>query len=185
MSELTINPESKIGAILEARPELEPVLLRYAPAFEKLRSPLLRKTVARVATIRQAAAVAGVDVRDLVLKLREAAGLPPIEVHEHSQGNATSEPEWMNTCEILESFDADAMLARNEHPLAPVMARARDLQDGQQLVLTSSFRPEPLIEKLRSLGHAVHSAQHADMWKTHVGPKKPDPCAVVQPADTA
>jgi len=57
-----ITPDLKIGAFLEAYPELEEVLIAAAPAFAKLRNPLLRQSVARVTTLRQAARV-GVEPR--------------------------------------------------------------------------------------------------------------------------
>lgn len=71
---LPIHPETKVGALLDAYPELEAVLISIAPAFEKLRNPILRRTVAKVATLEQAARIGGVRVRDLVNQLRQAAG---------------------------------------------------------------------------------------------------------------
>ncbi len=69
---LPITPDTKVGALLEAYPELEEHLIACAPAFAKLRNPLLRRTVAKVATLEQAARVGGIGVRDLVRRLREA-----------------------------------------------------------------------------------------------------------------
>ncbi|HPA51566.1 MAG TPA: DUF1858 domain-containing protein, partial [Thermoanaerobaculia bacterium] len=75
MSGLPITPETKVGELLEAYPELEETLVAIAPAFSKLKNPVLRRTVARVATLAQAARVGGVEVRTLVGTLRQAAGL--------------------------------------------------------------------------------------------------------------
>jgi hypothetical protein len=44
-----IGPETTVGALLEAYPELERVLMEMAPAFAKLRNPVVRRTVAKVA----------------------------------------------------------------------------------------------------------------------------------------
>ena len=77
-----ITPATKVAELLESWPELEPVLVAQAPAFRRLKNPVLRRTVARVATLEQAAGVGGVAVRDLVAALRRAAGLddaPPGE----------------------------------------------------------------------------------------------------------
>jgi hypothetical protein len=41
---------------------------------EKLKNPVLRKTIARITSIGQAATVGGLDVQDLVNRLREKAG---------------------------------------------------------------------------------------------------------------
>ena len=48
---LLIGPETTVGAMIEAYPELESVLVEMAPAFAKLRNPVVRRTVAKVATL--------------------------------------------------------------------------------------------------------------------------------------
>ncbi len=48
-----IIPDSKVGALLQEFPQLEDVLIQMSPAFGHLRNPVLRKTVAKVATLRQ------------------------------------------------------------------------------------------------------------------------------------
>lgn len=71
---LAITPATRIGDLLAAHPELEEVLTGMAPAFAKLRNPILRKTVAKVATVEQAARIGGMDLREMVSRLRAAAG---------------------------------------------------------------------------------------------------------------
>jgi hypothetical protein len=46
----------------------------YTPAFEKLRNPVLRRTVARITTLRQAASVGGVSLGEIIGRLRVSAG---------------------------------------------------------------------------------------------------------------
>ncbi|MFH1755446.1 MAG: DUF1858 domain-containing protein, partial [Candidatus Latescibacterota bacterium] len=55
----SITPDMKVSALLEAYPELEDVLIGIAPAFKKLRNPVLRRTVAKLTSLRQAAQVGG------------------------------------------------------------------------------------------------------------------------------
>ena len=52
-SKIIISPKTKVGELLDNYPDLESVLMEMSPAFEKLRNPVLRKTVARVATLQQ------------------------------------------------------------------------------------------------------------------------------------
>lgn len=44
----------RVAELLDAYPALEPVLVAQAPAFARLRNPVLRRTVARVATLEDA-----------------------------------------------------------------------------------------------------------------------------------
>jgi hypothetical protein len=154
---LDITPKTRVGDLLDAYPQLEAVLIEHAPVFAKLKNPLLRRTVARVATVERAAGVAGTPVRALVSTLRAAAGLaqaesgpPPAETP-----TASAPPAWA-TGPAVACFDADAMLASGEVPLGPVMARARQLDPGELLIVTASFRPTPLQEMLEGQGFRCH-----------------------------
>jgi hypothetical protein len=69
-----ILPSTKVAALLDRYPELEEVLIGLPPPFKKLKNPLLRKGVAKVASLRNAAAVGGITVHELVNKLRAAVG---------------------------------------------------------------------------------------------------------------
>ena len=63
-----ITPETKVGALLDNYPDIEELLISLSPSFKKLRSPVLRKTVAKVANLRQVAQV------ELAGRFRQPAG---------------------------------------------------------------------------------------------------------------
>ena len=160
---LDITPDTRVGPLLAAYPELEAVLIEFAPAFKALRNPVLRRTVAQVATLRRAAGVAGVSPRELVTALREAAGLAEAEVATHSEAERTtgpslaseeSRPAWCEESLVRVTLDADALLAAGETPLTRVTQALRDDPDGI-VRLVSSFEPTPLIEALEKAGHRV------------------------------
>lgn len=157
-----INPETKIGALLEAYPELEQTLAECAPAFARLKNPILRRTVARVATLEQAARIGGISVRELVRRLRAAAGQSASEEasgEEPARDGPT--PDWVVPERVRARFDADAMLATGEHPIGRVRRSVSALEPGEIVELMSSFRPEPLIETFRRAGCLVYSAEVA------------------------
>ena len=158
----SITPETRVGDLLDAFPELEATLLGLAPAFEKLKNPILRKTVAKVATLQQAARIGGLDVRDLVARLRQAAGQPALAagnlegltsgvsgLFEHAP------PAWFDQSRVDPPVDADAILASGDHPLGLVRRRLAALEPGRILALTSGFRPVPLIDTMLREGYEV------------------------------
>lgn len=158
---LSITPETKVGDLLSAYPALEPVLVAQAPAFANLKNPILRRTVARVATLAQAARVGGLDARALVRALRAAAGQEP---GDPGAGDAVGQahasrpaPAWYREDLVVASVDADAMLARGEHPLGLVNQKARQLGEGQMLVIDSGFVPAPLVDALRARGYEAET----------------------------
>lgn len=165
MSGLPITPETKVGELLEAYPELEETLVGLAPAFSRLKNPILRKTVARVATLAQAARVGGVEVRTLVGTLRQAAGLPgePTAAGAAAAGEVLeAPPAWHDEAGVAATIDADAILAKGDHPLGAVKGAAAALPKGGELLLLSSFLPAPLVDAMRKKGFETASWRAAD-----------------------
>ncbi len=163
--QLVITPETKIGALLDAYPHLEDVLVARVPEFKKLKNPILRKTVAKVATIAQAAKIGGIDIRELVAMLRQHVGQATAEKPgvESVQGVGpeapTAPPDWLDPSRVRIEVDADQMLATGTHPLGMVSRELHSLAPGEILALRSSFRPTPLIETFESEGYRTHTVR--------------------------
>jgi len=82
ISRLPVRPDQKISTVLKEHPGLLDVFVAQSPAFSRLKNPVMRRTFARMVTVSQAAGVAGVAVRDLLLALNDAVGvaLDPAEL---------------------------------------------------------------------------------------------------------
>ena len=157
-----ITPATKVAELLEAYPELEETLIACAPAFRRLRNPVLRRTAARVASLEQAAAVGGMPVRDLVAKLRAAVGqADEVPVVEGPEGGEGPPPAWLDESQVAEVLDAERLLDSGEVPLGRVNAALAVLPAGRLLRVDSSFRPAPLLEALTRQGHRCHVRQEA------------------------
>jgi hypothetical protein len=165
-----ISSQTRVGALL-ADARLEQALLDYHPAFGKLRNPILRRTVARVATLKQAAEVAGVDVGELVAALRRVAGMEPDD-DASAPSTAAAEgppPAWIAQGDVVSRIDADQWLERGEHPLAEVQRLARALAGAQRIEIVASFKPVPLIDTLAAQGLRVACEAVADgRFRVHV-----------------
>jgi hypothetical protein len=180
-----ITPATKVAELLESWPELEDVLIEQAPAFRRLKNPVLRRTVARVATLEQAAGVGGVPVRELVAALRRAAGLDagsegsvPSARGLGGAAGASAEPPpedapaWIAAGRVVESLDAEALLDAGEVPLARVNARAQALREGELLRIDSGFRPAPLLDALAKQGYRTFVRESAaGRFETFVAPR--------------
>ena len=151
MSEkLIITPKTKVLQLIEAYPQLEEVLIEYVPAFKKLKNPILRNTVAKVASLQQAAAVGNVKVEDLINLLRKNVG------QDLFSGNAgtlynTQQPGWFDEQLVQKKLDAKELLAAGEQPVNQVMADLKDMPKGTIYLLIAPFLPAPLIDKATSL----------------------------------
>ena len=91
---LPIGPETTVGAMLEAYPELEGVLLEMAPAFAKLRNPVVRRTVAKVANLEQAAKIGGISLQAMILRLRNVTGQTAPDLPVLQPRKSTRTPCW-------------------------------------------------------------------------------------------
>jgi hypothetical protein len=172
---LEITPLTRIGELLDAFPDLEDVLIGLAPAFAKLKNPILRRTVAKVATVQKAASIAGIDVREMVATLRRAAGQPVDDSGAGLSGGGVTlwpdPPDRLDASKAEETIDAEALLQAGEVPLGRVVQAARGLVGDQFLLVTSGFRPVPLIEALEKQGYRGYVRQSGpDRFETFVYP---------------
>lgn len=153
MEQLIITPKTKISDLLDAYPQLEDLLIEMAPPFKKLKNPVLRKTIARITTISQAATIGNLNVEELVNKLRSEVGQNLADVE--PDGGETfnlQQPGWFDNSKVVEEIDTRDMLHAGEQPVHVVLAGVKKLKQGEILKVIAPFLPAPLIEKASSLG---------------------------------
>ena len=152
MEKLIITPKTKIYDLLEAYPDLEETLISSAPAFNKLKNPILRKTIARITNISQAATIGGLNVEDLVNRLRKKAGQDSIEKLDDSENKyVTVCPDWFRKEAVVNSVNISEMLNRGEQPVHEVLSELRKLNKNEILEIIAPFIPAPLLDKTISL----------------------------------
>ncbi len=150
---LIISPKTKLGELLDAFPQLEDVLLELSPSFAKLKNPILRKTVARVATLQQAAVVGGLKVEELVNRLRKEVGQDQFAGEkENDQYVLNAPPDWFDASRVTRSFDASPIINTGGSPMAEILSIAHKLQSGELLELKTPFTPAPIIDMLNEKG---------------------------------
>jgi hypothetical protein len=155
-----ITPETKVAKLLESYPELESVLLDMSPAFAKLKNPILRKTVTRVATLQQIAEVGGVPLAKLINALRQAAGIREAYAGEQAEpGRQASAPEWARPDRVTRSYDARPAIQSGGRPIEKVLSDLAQLAPGEVYELITPFVPSPLIEAALKKGIRVSREQ--------------------------
>ena len=95
MKEITL--ETKIADLLNNYDGMKEILIEINPKFEKLNNPILRRTIAKVAGVKQAAIVGGMKPIELLNRLRKAVGQSPINQKETSITieNLQEIPQWI------------------------------------------------------------------------------------------
>ena len=174
-SRIAITPEMKVSQLLDLYPQLETVLMEMSPAFSKLKNPVLRRTVARVTSLSQAARVGGVDLGRLINGLRRAAGMQEDfeTVGEDSEADVRP-PGWWDPAKISLRFDARPVLEAGEKPLERVMKDFSRLRPGEIYQLTAPFLPAPLMDLGKSRKLEVWSRRKSEdefeVFFYHSGP---------------
>jgi hypothetical protein len=151
-----VNPETRIGPLLDEHPELEQVLISLSPEFRRLQNPILRKTVARVASVAQAAKIGGVPVPEMVKALRRALGQETAGTCGHEAPEALDpEPAWLAGASPVARLDAEEILGRGGTPVGEVAARLAAAAPGEIVALEAPFYPAPMVDTLRGKGNDV------------------------------
>jgi hypothetical protein len=157
--DVPILPTTKVATLLKHYPELEDVLVDMAPPFKKLRNPILRKSVARVASLRQAAAVARIPVGEMVNRLRRAVGQGPMTVEADDTTYFGRRPEWFDAANIRVSIDEQETGFEEEMTLIRVAREAKKLQGAEILELVTTFLPAPGIDVMKGQGFEAWSVE--------------------------
>lgn len=148
-----ITTDTRVAELLNNYPQTEELLIGMSPAFAKLRNPVLRRSVARVATLGQAAAVGRIPAAVLVDELRVAVGQEPLEdIGEADTDYLGERPDWFDRTAIVEVLRDDE-LDPDIMPINPVLRRVRTLEDGQIVEFVTAHLPAPGIDLLRRKGY--------------------------------
>ncbi len=166
MGKIDITPKTKVLQLIETYPFLEEALIRFVPAFIKLKNPFLRKTIARVATLQQAARVGNVGVEELVNMLRKEAGLSPLHGEETLSGSDGC-PPWFDKALIAGFLDLRPMLEAGEQPITRILRDLKHLPSGKIYHITAPFVPAPLIDQASGMKYS-HCIQREEENLVHV-----------------
>jgi len=173
-----IAATDRVSEVLARDESLVDVFVRHAPHFAKLRNRAMRRVMARLVTVEQAARTAGIPVAVLLRDLNEALGIPA-ERSDAASGPTAHEaarqpdaprdsPEQGSVhpphAPVVE-LDVREDLRSGREPFSKIMAAVGALGSGEVLHLRAMFEPVPLFTVLGKRGFAHESREHApDDW---------------------
>ena len=167
---MVIRPDDRVARVLDADERLVEVFAAASPHFGRLRSPSVRRVMARLVTIRQAGRVAGVPVDALVARLNDAAGASA-SIEPTTIPDERNEMTMMDTMppalaavpdERIVELDVRDALRRGEEPFARIMAARKALAPGEVLRLRAIFEPAPLYAVMGKQGFSHWTERLAD-----------------------
>ncbi len=144
-------------------PELKEVLINLSPKFNKLNNTLLFNIATRRTTVRDAAGVAKLYLREMLYRLNQAVGLgdeflalqksqaqgliQDFLKKDQLQGEQAAVPDWLDRAR---DFPIEDVRPDNEDPFTKLNKLADNIAEGQGFCLVQKFEPLPLIRYLKS-----------------------------------
>lgn len=148
-----ITPALTVHGLLQDYPELEDVLIGIAPPFKKLKNPLLRNTVAKVATLKHISSVGSVPINELIGKLRKAVGQQTSSDVYEDEEYCGAQPDWFSPGKVALSIDEGQVEDKDKMTLVVILERAKRIQEGDIIELVTSFLPAPGIDAMKAKGY--------------------------------
>ena len=159
---LDINPSTKVSDLLDTYPELEATLIGIAPPFKKLKNPMLRKSVARVATLKHISAVGGIPLNELIRKLQQATGQSVTDNSFEDEEYYSEKPDWFAAEKVAVSINEEHLVDHDKMTLVAILEKAKDVKKGEIIELVTSFLPAPGIDTMRAKGYSVCAEKGED-----------------------
>lgn len=185
-----IKKNDTIRAIVYRHPVLKDVLKAASPKFRNLDNPLMFNTVARMATVEQAAKIGNIYLRELLYRLNGAIGLGSEYLEGEKaaiaegfrtgtglagivtkRGGADSgrkdtdgdEPNWLTDAASFPRLD---VRFDGAEPFEKVNRLADGIDSGKGFILVQGFEPVPLIRHVSGKGfeHFVSRKSAAEYW---------------------
>lgn len=164
-----IRATDRVASVLARDAGLVDVFVAASPVFEKLRSAAMRRTMARLVTVEQAARIAGVDAEALVAHLNDAlsgeapkdVGFPDADVIAAPEAPAIPAalqalpPDKIVECDVREDLRA------GREPFRRILDGALALPVGSVLRVRAIFEPVPLYAVLGKQGLAHYTERLA------------------------
>lgn len=193
-----IHAGERVAHVLARDERLLEVFTTASPHFTRLRDAGMRRVMARLVTVGQAARIAGVDADALVARLNDALAGHPAAPHP-SHDDTRTEPMSATTPPMptalrdldpgrLVDLDVRDDLRAGREPFQRIIAARQALSAGQVLRLRAIFEPVPLYHVLGRQGLEHWTEQLApDDWRVWfypaalATPATPQPTAPAEP----
>lgn len=167
---MVIRAGDRVASVLDRDERLLEVFIAASPVFERLKNPGMRRTMARLVTVEQAARIARLDPADLLDRLNDSAGAragleaPEPTAEERMKVTEAGMPLHLSELPLDRLLDLDVRedLRLGREPFSRIMAAKASLPAGGVLRLRATFEPVPLYHVLGKQGFDHWTERLAD-----------------------
>jgi hypothetical protein len=173
-----VTPTDRVSDVLARDETLVEVFVRHAAHFEKLRNAAMRRVMARLVTVEQAARIAAVPVDRLVRDLNEALHIDvrPAAAAAYDSAARPAPGESHRPASLREiELDLREAMRSGREPFSRIMAAVAALGPSEVLRLRTIFEPVPLFGLMAKRGFLHEAERHAaDDWSVWLWKHEPE-----------
>ncbi len=166
-----VQASDKLQSLFERDERLIDVVASHSPQLAKLRHSPMRRVMARVTTVAQAARLCRMSPDSLVRDLNHAIGIDTVPGDTASADaiGQTDEPaarQWPIPASVsVVELDVREELSKGGEPFSRIMGAVGGLGEREVLHLRAPFEPVPLFAVMQKRGFAHRAEQHGeDDW---------------------
>jgi len=152
---IEINPSTKVYDLLNTYPELENTLIGIAPPFKKLRNPILRKSIGKIATLKNISSVGNIPLGELIKKIKKAVGQEITDEQYEDEEYFKARPDWYAIDKISVSINEEKSDNKDQMTIVSILKEAKNVKKGEIIELITTFLPAPGIDTMKSKGYSV------------------------------
>jgi len=169
MEKKLITENDTIYDIVTRYPEVKERLLELSPRYERLNNPALFQTVARITTVKKAAMMGNIYLREMLYQLNDAIGLGEVFLKQEKEATkgislamgsveVLPQPSWWEKRQDFVRLDVRG----KSHPFHEITAEVEKLQPGEGLMVFQDFVPYPLIDYFTQQGYETYYEKDGD-----------------------
>ncbi len=172
-----VQASDKLQRLFERDERLIDVVAGHSPQLAKLRHSPMRRIMARVTTVAQAARLCNMSADSLVRELNHAIGIHSLssdaanaDVTDAIEKSAAVQWSVPSSVSVVD-LDVREELSKGGEPFSRIMAAVGTLREREVLHLRAPFEPVPLFAVMQKRGFAHRCERHADddwsVWFFH------------------
>ena len=163
-----IKASDKLQSLFARDDRLIDVVAGHSPQLAKLRNSPMRRIMARVTTVAQAARLCNMPAESLVRELNLVLGIETVPADILDASGTAAIPEDLSSLPSFASaveLDVRDDLSKGGEPFSRIMAAVAALGENEVLHLRAPFEPVPLLAVMQKRGFGHKTEQHAaDDW---------------------
>ncbi len=164
-SSVLVNPvvaSDIIKTTLDTYPQLKPILTKLSPKFKKLQIPAMYNTIARFATFRDAAKLAGLSVCEILHALNKELGTEQELIKNMPECISADSEEKEITGEEITWEENSERYVYNVDVITEIMEKVSNLQPQENIVIIAVEKPNALIKTAAGLGLKLNIEQNRE-----------------------